>query len=295
MSKRLLFINKYPDIIQEFLAAMEGRDVKIDVAANGIQAASCLKKHVYQVAVTGLSLDGYNGEQIITWLNKNFPVKIDVAANGIQAASCLKKHVYQVAVTGLSLDGYNGEQIITWLNKNFPDTLCIIYTTTISPAQLSFFFNERKVFRVFLRPVDFKREFFEALEDAFEEYEVQKAEKEEKLLHKDRVRQREQKAEKEEKLLHKDRVRQRENEILGIQQELAMRQKMWPYAGGYVERLTASLLEEYADSMSAEQKAQIREQEREVIRLCFGAMGTRTEDFGRARELAEKIKLEMKS
>ena len=228
MSKRLLFINKYPDIIQEFLAAMEGREVKIDVAANGIQAASCLKKHVYQVAVTGLSLDGYNGEQIITWLN-----------------------------------------------KNFPDTLCIIYTTTISPAQLSFFFNERKVFRVFLRPVDFKREFFEALEDAFEEYEVQMAEKEEKLL-------------------HKDRVRQRESEILGIQQELAMRKKMWPYAGAYVERLTGSLLEEYADGISAERKAQIREEEREVVRLCFGAASTRTEDFERARELAERIKLEMR-
>ena len=140
---------------------------------------------------------------------------------------------------------------------------------------MSFFFNERKVFRVFLRPVDFKREFFEALEDAFEEYEVQMAEKEEKLL-------------------HKDRVRQRESEILGIQQELAMRQKMWPYAGAYVERLTGSLLEEYADGISAERKAQIREEEREVVRLCFGAASTRTEDFERARELAERIKLEMR-
>ena len=104
MGKKLLFINKYPELVEEFSAAMQGRDVEIDIATNGIEAASYLKKNTYQVAVTGLSLDGYNGEQIVTYLN-----------------------------------------------KNFPDTVCILYTTTISPAQLYFFFNERSVFRVFLR------------------------------------------------------------------------------------------------------------------------------------------------
>ena len=105
----LLFISKYPEIIHEFTDAMKDRDIEIETAINGIEAAAKIKK-------------------------KN----------------------YDIVITGLSLEGYNGEQIITYLNKTAPSTVCIIYTTTISSAQLHFFINARNVFRVFLRPVDFR-------------------------------------------------------------------------------------------------------------------------------------------
>ena len=117
----LLFISKYPEIIHEFTDAMKDRDIEIETAINGIEAAAKIKK-------------------------KN----------------------YDIVITGLSLEGYNGEQIITYLNKTAPSTVCIIYTTTISSAQLHFFINERNVFRVFLRPVDFRGAFWEALEEAYE-------------------------------------------------------------------------------------------------------------------------------
>ena len=122
----LLFISKYPQIIHEFTDAMKDRDIEIETAINGIEAAAKIKK-------------------------KN----------------------YDIVITGLSLEGYNGEQIITYLNKTAPSTVCIIYTTTISSAQLHFFINERNVFRVFLRPVDFRGAFWEALEEAYEYHAVQ--------------------------------------------------------------------------------------------------------------------------
>ena len=173
MSRKLLFISKYPDIIQEFLVAMDGKEVEIDIASNGIEAASRLKKNVYQVVVTGLSLDGYNGEQIITYLN-----------------------------------------------KNFPNTVCIIYTTTISPAQLHFFINERSVFRVFLRPVDFNKEFYTALEEAFEYYDVRVANEQDEAN-------------------RGAEAEQKEKETIKIRQRTARQEQMRRMAGGYMKRLTA--------------------------------------------------------
>ena len=109
MEKRLLFISKYKDIIQEFLDAMKDKDIEIETADNGLDAAALLKKNEYQIVVTGLTMDGYNGEQLISYIN-----------------------------------------------RAHPNTVCIIYTTTISAAQLHFFINKRDVFRVFLRPVNFR-------------------------------------------------------------------------------------------------------------------------------------------
>ena len=69
----LLFISKYPEIIHEFTDAMKDRDIEIETAINGIEAAAKIKKKNYDIVITGLSLEGYNGEQIITYLNKTAP------------------------------------------------------------------------------------------------------------------------------------------------------------------------------------------------------------------------------
>ena len=71
----LLFISKYPEIIHEFSDAMKDRDIEIETAQNGIEAAAKIKKKNYDVVITGLSLEGYNGEQLITYLNKTAPVR----------------------------------------------------------------------------------------------------------------------------------------------------------------------------------------------------------------------------
>ena len=115
--------------------------------------------------------------------------EIDTVTNGTDAIKMLYQHRYQIVVTGLSLDGHNGEQIITYLNKNFPHVVCIIYASSISAAQLYFFINERNVFRVFLRPVNFQGAFLETLEEAFEYYEARLREDEEAVAREEEYEQ----------------------------------------------------------------------------------------------------------
>lgn len=223
MGRKLLFISKYPEIIQEFLVAMDGKEIEIDVASNGIVAAGQLKK------------------------NK-----------------------YEVVVTGLSLDGYNGEQIITYINKSFPNTVCIIYTTSISPSQLHFFMNERNVFRVFLRPVDFNKEFYEALEDAFGYYDVRVANEQDDASRAEDV---------ERKAKETDELRER---LLG-------QQRMLPYANRYMKRLTALSLQEYAN-LNAETKENIKAMEWKAVDLCLGAKGTGEEELTEAEGIGRKVR-----
>ncbi len=75
MENNLLFINQKKDIIQEFLAAMEGKEgsLKIDTADNGLDAALLLNKKIYKVVVTGLNLPTYDGTKIVEYLNQNYP------------------------------------------------------------------------------------------------------------------------------------------------------------------------------------------------------------------------------
>lgn len=223
MDRKLLFISKYPDIIQEFLVAMDGKEIAIDVASNGIEAVTQLKKNEYQVVVTGISLDGYNGEQIITYLN-----------------------------------------------KNYPNTVCIIYTTTISPSQLYFFINERNVFRVFLRPVDYRQKFFTALEDAFEYYDVRIA------------NQRDENARDEATEDKKRRCRE-------IEQKLTQSKLEKPYANQYMKRLAQLTLQTYADKLDAEQKQIILGAECRAIDLCLGKDGSNAESMAAAENLAKKV------
>ena len=131
MSRTLLFIGRYPEIVEEFRRMLLEKDVEIDVAENGVDAVNLLKQKTYQVVVTALALEGLNGEQIVTYVN-----------------------------------------------VTYPDTVCMIYTSAISAAQLDFYLNKRNVFRVFLRPMNFRKEFMQALEDAYEYYDMKIQERE---------------------------------------------------------------------------------------------------------------------
>lgn len=134
MERKLLFINHRPEVVKEFTFAMEHQEFMIETASNGYDAAVLLKKQEYPVVILGMVLDGYNGEQILTYLN-----------------------------------------------KHCPRTVCIVYTTVLTPGQLKFLVNERKVFRIFLRPINYYREFPQAIEEAFLEYGLQEKQVEEKL------------------------------------------------------------------------------------------------------------------
>ncbi|MEI3048860.1 MAG: response regulator [Roseburia inulinivorans] len=127
MKRNLLFISRYPEIIDEFQGILEEKQIETDIAQNGTDAMELLKQKEYQILVTDLNLDGYNGDKILSYVN-----------------------------------------------QEFPDTICMLYTNSISAVQLGFYLNKRDVFRVFLRPVNFRQEFMQALEEAYEFYDLKK-------------------------------------------------------------------------------------------------------------------------
>lgn len=205
MEKNLLFICKHPENEHEFLEAMKGKDVEIDTASNGLEATACVKKKEYQVVVTGLTMEGYNGEQIISYLN-----------------------------------------------KHHPNTVCIIFTTTISTAQLYFLINQRDVFRIFLRPVDYQKDFLPALDEAYEYYEVRAAEL------------REQETElKESELL--------EQECGELVQRNKHRNELHENMDRYMKRLLGNVTSRYGASLSEEARKRLRNVEREIVHLCCEA------------------------
>ena len=221
----LLFISKYPQIIHEFTDAMKDRDIEIETAINGIEAAAKIKK-------------------------KN----------------------YDIVITGLSLEGYNGEQIITYLNKTAPSTVCIIYTTTISSAQLHFFINERNVFRVFLRPVDIRGAFWEALEEAYEYHAVQ-------VKNEEDTGARRQEQEKQE----------REIEIMD--QRMRSQRQARETTNRYMKRLAGLTIKEYTPAaLSAEARGHLERIEARTIDFCSEQGEHAAESLDKAEEVLQTVR-----
>lgn len=224
MAKNILFISRYPDITQEFLDAMKDKDFVVDAVSNGNEAVNMLSRTEYQVVVTGLTMDGYNGEQLITHIN-----------------------------------------------KEHPNTICIIYTTNISPTQLNFFMNKRDVFRVFLRPVDFRNEFFLALEDAFLYYEV-------------RVKNQE-----EEQQRKQDFARGQEGAEL-LKKKLALQKINRSRMLVYIKRLLQFSVNGHTGRLSPEARNQLGGLEWQVAELCLSENGQREENLRKAEAAVQRIK-----
>ena len=73
MKRNLLFISRYPEIIDEFQGILEEKQIETDIAQNGTDAMELLKQKEYQILVTDLNLDGYNGDKILSYVNQKFP------------------------------------------------------------------------------------------------------------------------------------------------------------------------------------------------------------------------------
>ena len=199
MPRNLLFINKYPEIREEFTKELADKEIEIDTADNGIDAAILLRKKEYQVVVTGLVLDGFNGEQIVTYVN-----------------------------------------------KMFPDTVCIIYTTTISAAQLHFFINKRDVYRVFLRPVNFRLEFFQALEEAFEYNDIKKKSREEEAK-------------------RQEEIELNRSKIHDMEKQLDEQKKGWQRIEQFSRKVVSYTVDAYAAKLNDKEKEKLRKTEEELV------------------------------
>lgn len=200
MDRRLLFINHRPEVIKEFTFAMQQQDFILDTASSGFDAAVLIKKENYQVVILGMVLEGYNGNQILTYLN-----------------------------------------------KNKPHTTCIVYTTTLTPGQLKFLVNERNVFRIFLRPVDYYMEFPQAIEAAFLEYALA-----EKAIQ-----------EKEELT---DALREKRKKLYDICETIKRQRRGLSYAMEFLDYLLGISLKEKQMRLTDTEYKELFQAERELVR-----------------------------
>lgn len=97
---------------------------------------------------------------------------IDIAEDGYDAGIFMKKNHYGVVVLDMYLKGYDGEQIIKYISQVHPDTVCIVYTYSLTRGQLIFLLNTQNIFSVFLSPGNFSEEILPAVEEAFWVYKM---------------------------------------------------------------------------------------------------------------------------
>ncbi len=112
---------------------------------------------------------------------KGEAIEIDTADNGRKAVALLRTKKYKVVVTGMDLTPFDGSKLIAHLNQYFPKIVCIVYTRRLELAHLKLLVNERKVFRIFQKPADFRGEVRQALMAAFEYFDLHDAQQQEKL------------------------------------------------------------------------------------------------------------------
>lgn len=103
---------------------------------------------------------------------------IDVAYSGVEGLERLRDTEYKVVVTGTVFRDIDGEKLLNYIAKNKPDTVCIVYTTKLSLAQVAYLTNKLHVFRVYLRPGDYRGKMLTGIQEAFEYYDVKVAEHE---------------------------------------------------------------------------------------------------------------------
>ncbi|WP_075721344.1 response regulator [Roseburia sp. 499] len=122
---------------------------------------------------------------------QDYTFEIDTADSGLEAAVLLRKKSYKVVITGMNLSTYDGMKLLAYLNGHCPYTACIVYTTRIDLAQLRVLVNQREVFRIFLKPVNYRGDFYNAIKDGFAYYDIREAEMEEQKILEQKQRNRE--------------------------------------------------------------------------------------------------------
>ncbi|MCR4955759.1 MAG: response regulator [Lachnospiraceae bacterium] len=100
--------------------------------------------------------------------------QIEVARSGVEAVRKLQVGQYKLVITGLVFPDIDGDKLLHYIKKHAPETKCIVYTTKMNVGQLAFLYNRMQVFRIYLRPGDYKGNMLQGIQEAFEEYDVEK-------------------------------------------------------------------------------------------------------------------------
>ena len=171
--------------------------------------------------------------------------QIDVAASGLEGLRKLQASSYKLVVMGMIYPDVDGNKLLAYIRKSSPDTRCIIYTTKISVGQIAYLTNRMHVFRIFLRPADYKGEMLSAIQEAFEQYDIEETNKEQR------------KEEQEDVIRHRERY-----------QEMKQREMKQEEADTLLLRIFDPILKYVSgqeDGLTEVEREQILEMEQDVI------------------------------
>lgn len=175
---------------------------------------------------------------------QDYTFVIDTADSGLEAAVLLRKKKYKVVITGMNLSTYDGTKLIAYLNSRCPYTACIVYTTRVDLAQLRLLVNKRDVFRIFLKPVNYRGDFYHAIKDGFAYYDMQEAEAEEQKI-----------KEQKQRSMEDAEIGMREKMASGEIEWKQMRHLVYPLIQWSVQAFDLQLLKEEKEALAVcEQK-----------------------------------------
>lgn len=117
MDNRILFVNKRPGLIEEFVSAMSEFDFTVDSTTNAVEALKFLEKAEYKVVVTGLIMEGMDGVQLISKINQDYPsiacVVLTTRMNVGQLAYLVNQlDVYRMYLRPVDLKGQFAEMLL---------------------------------------------------------------------------------------------------------------------------------------------------------------------------------------
>lgn len=192
-----------------------------------------------------------NQMEIQEFLNamQDYDFEIDTADSGLEAAVLLRKKNYKVVITGMNLSTYDGMKLLAYLNGYSPYTACIVYTTTINLAQLRALVNERDIFRIFLKPVNYRGDFYHAIQDGFAYYDMRQAEQE------------------EQKVLE---LKQKSIEDIAKQESTATGEREWKQMGQFMRKLLPWSVENFQIPLSKEEQKVFNAFEQKILDYYLG-------------------------
>ena len=100
--------------------------------------------------------------------------EVTAVSDGEEALALLRDQTFAIAVVSRRMKGEEVAHILTALEAH-PETAIILGAAAISKSDLIYFFNRRKVYRIYLEPIDYRTEMLNILDAAMLDVEVKAA------------------------------------------------------------------------------------------------------------------------
>lgn len=107
--------------------------------------------------------------------------EVTAVSDGEEALAILRDQTFAIAVVSRRMKGEEVAHILTALEAH-PETAIILGAAAISKSDLIYFFNRRKVYRIYLEPIDYRTEMLNILDAAMLDVEVKAANRQDQVV-----------------------------------------------------------------------------------------------------------------